>query len=55
VTFRSVTPRGPDPREDWSSTGAYAYFVVTPVLLQSWREANELKGRTLMRDGGWVH
>jgi hypothetical protein len=45
-----------DPREDSSSGGgAYACFVVTPVLLQSRREANELKGRTLMRDGAWTH
>jgi hypothetical protein len=44
-----------DPRKDSSSSGAYAYFVVTPVRLQSWREENELKGRTLMRDGAWLY
>ena len=27
---------------------------VTPVLLQAWREANELTGRDLMRDGAWT-
>jgi hypothetical protein len=44
-----------DPREDTSAAGAYAYFVVSPVKVQSWREANELKGRTLMRDGVWLY
>jgi hypothetical protein len=44
-----------DPRKDSSSTGGYAFFVVTPVRVQSWREENELKGRTLMRDGAWLH
>jgi len=40
-----------DPRKD--ASGDYAYFVITPVKVQSWREENELKGRTLMRDGEW--
>lgn len=44
-----------DPRKDTSPAGAYAFFVVTPVKLQSWREANELKGRTLLRDGAWLY
>lgn len=42
-----------DPRGDTSSSGAYAFFEVTPVRIQAWREENELKGRTLMRDGAW--
>ena len=41
-----------DPRKD--SGGRYAYFIVTPVKIQSWREENELKGRTLLRDGQWL-
>jgi hypothetical protein len=44
-----------DPRKDTSSAGAYAYYVVSPVKVQSWREENELKGRTLMRDGAWLY
>lgn len=44
-----------DPRKDTSSAGDYAFFVVTPVRLQSWREENELKGRTLLRDGAWLY
>jgi len=41
-----------DPRKDSGSD--YAYFIVTPVKVQSWREENELKGRTLLRDGQWL-
>lgn len=44
-----------DPRGDQAGkAGAYAFFFVTPLLVQAWREANELKGRTLMRDGAWL-
>lgn len=43
-----------DPRKDTSSSGAYAFFEVTPVRIQAWREENELKGRTLMREGAWL-
>ena len=32
----------------------YSFFVLSPVRLQAWREANELAGRTLMRDGAWL-
>src|SRR5436190_752778 len=32
----------------------YAYFEIEPSRLQAWREANELEGRELMRDGHWV-
>ena len=42
---------GFDPREE---TGTYLYFRVTPQRLQAWREANELVGRDLMRDGRWL-
>ena len=41
---------GFDPRE---LTG-YAYFRIRPRRLQAWREANELTGRDLIRDGDWV-
>jgi hypothetical protein len=33
----------------------YGYYAVTPVKVQAWREENELKGRTLMRDGAWLY
>ncbi len=32
----------------------YAYFRITPHRIQAWREANELTGRDLMRDGTWL-
>ncbi len=39
-----------DPRRD---TG-YVFLVLRPVRMQAWREANEIAGRTLMRDGTWL-
>lgn len=42
---------GWDPRKE---TGDYAYFRIVPDRVQAWREANELAGRTLMRDGDWL-
>ncbi|MGW7382774.1 pyridoxamine 5'-phosphate oxidase family protein [Streptomyces sp. NPDC054794] len=32
----------------------YRWFRVTPRRIQAWREANELTGRELMRDGDWL-
>ncbi|SED03075.1 pyridoxamine 5'-phosphate oxidase family protein [Streptomyces sp. TLI_105] len=34
--------------------GRYQYFLIRPRRVQAWREANELEGRTLMRDGRWL-
>jgi hypothetical protein len=42
---------GFDPRQLASD---YTYFRIHPQRLQAWREANELAGRELMRDGHWV-
>ena len=41
---------------DWDPRGdsGYVFLVLRPMRLQAWREANEIKGRTLMRDGAWV-
>lgn len=39
-----------DPRE----SPGYVFLVLRPVRVQSWREANEIPGRTLMRDGDWL-
>lgn len=41
---------------DWDPRHAkgYAFFVLRPIQIQAWREANEIAGRTLMRDGGWL-
>lgn len=32
----------------------YGYYRVTPRTIQAWREENELRGRTIMRDGAWL-
>ena len=32
----------------------YVYLRVTPTEIRAWREANELSGRLLMRDGAWL-
>jgi len=42
---------GFDPRAIRSE---YAYFRVRPTTVQAWREEDELRGRWLMRDGGWL-
>jgi hypothetical protein len=42
---------GFDPR---GLTSEYLYFRVTPQRVQAWREANELAGRVLMREGEWI-
>lgn len=39
-----------DPRRD----SGYVFFVLRPVRIQAWREADEIEGRTLMRDGAWI-
>ncbi|WP_030302281.1 pyridoxamine 5'-phosphate oxidase family protein [Streptomyces katrae] len=42
---------GFDPRE---LEEPYQYFLIRPQRIQAWREADELQGRTLMRDGRWL-
>ena len=32
----------------------YLWFRVSPVRIDAWREADELQGRALMRDGRWL-
>jgi Pyridoxamine 5'-phosphate oxidase len=41
---------------DWDPRRAtgHVLLVLRPVRLQAWREANEIPGRTLMRDGTWL-
>jgi hypothetical protein len=42
---------------DWDPSlpgGTNVYFVLEPVRIQAWREANELSGRTLMSGGRWL-
>jgi len=40
-----------DPRE---LDEPYQYFLIRPRRIQAWREANELRGRDLMREGRWL-
>jgi hypothetical protein len=40
-----------DPR---TAGDAYVVLVLRPTRIQAWREADEIPGRTLMRDGTWV-
>ncbi len=49
TAFAAAT--GFDPREEPQE---YTYLAVRPVVVQAWREANELAGRTLMTDGRWL-
>ena len=42
---------GFDPRR---LAGDHPYYRVRPLRVQAWREANELEGRELMRDGRWL-
>lgn len=46
-----ATKTGFDPRE---LDEPYQYFLIRPRRIQAWREANELQGRDLMRDGRWL-
>jgi hypothetical protein len=42
---------GFDPR---TLADEYVYLRITPHAIQAWREANELEGRVVMRDGVWT-
>ena len=41
---------------DWDprTSQGYVFLVLRPTRVQAWREANEIAGRTLMRDGTWL-
>ena len=41
---------------DWDPrpSSGYVFLVLRPARVQAWREANEIAGRTLMRDGTWL-
>jgi hypothetical protein len=42
---------GWDPRDEPDS---YVLLLMRPVRVQAWREANELEGKWLMREGDWL-
>ncbi|MFJ8533675.1 pyridoxamine 5'-phosphate oxidase family protein [Streptomyces sp. NPDC093591] len=48
---RFAARTGFDPRQ---LATPYLYFRVRPQRVQAWREADELDGRELMRDGEWL-
>ena len=48
---RFAARTGFDPR---ALTTPYRWFRISPRRIQAWREADELPGRELMRDGYWV-
>ena len=48
---RFATRTGFDPRREDTE---YSWFLIRPVRIQAWREADELAGRDLMRDGRWL-
>lgn len=48
---RFAVTTGFDPR---TLGPAWRYYWVRPVRVLAWREANELSGRVLMRDGRWL-
>ncbi|MFE6171561.1 pyridoxamine 5'-phosphate oxidase family protein [Streptomyces sp. NPDC056464] len=48
---RFAARTGFDPRR---LSTPYLYFRVRPTRVQAWREADELDGRELMRDGAWL-
>jgi hypothetical protein len=51
VADRFAAKTGFDPRR---LATPYLYFRVRPRRIQAWREADELDGRELMRDGEWL-
>ena len=48
---RFAARSGFDPRDE---RAPYLWFRITPRRVQAWREADELPGRELMRDGRWL-
>ena len=45
-----VDATGWDP--EWND-GEWVYLRIRPSRIQAWREADEIAGRTIMRDGRW--
>ncbi len=48
---RFATQTGFDPR---ALATRYLWFRISPRRIQAWREANEIAGRELMREGRWL-
>lgn len=44
-------------QNDWDPRTAgddYVFLALRPTRIMAWREVNELRGRTLMRNGAWL-
>ena len=41
---------------DWDPRGStgYQFLLLRPQRVQAWREADEIAGRTIIRDGEWT-
>jgi hypothetical protein len=50
VADRYAEQAGWDPRGEED----FLFVQLRPTRVQAWREADEIAGRTLMRDGGWL-
>ncbi|WP_432106523.1 pyridoxamine 5'-phosphate oxidase family protein [Streptomyces sp. AA1529] len=48
---RFAARTGFDPR---AAAACHRWFRIIPRRVQAWREANELRGRELLRDGAWL-
>lgn len=51
VTSGFVAHTGWNPEDN---DGDWVYLRLTPRRVQAWREADEIDGRTIMRDGCWL-
>jgi hypothetical protein len=57
VADDDATARAYTAQADWDPRRAsepYVFVVFRPVRVQSWRESNEIAGRTLMTGGRWL-
>lgn len=66
VSLASVTPLSETPSEikdryaaqaDWDPHFGgwdFVYLLLRPERIQAWREADEIEGRTVMRQGSWL-
>ena len=37
-----------------AASPGYAFVLLRPRQIQAWRDANELPGKLMMRDGAWL-
>jgi hypothetical protein len=57
VTVRRMLARTYADQAAWNprrEAEPYVFILLRPRRVQAWREANELSGKLLMRDGEWL-